>query len=88
MQHGSLIIIWMIVSSNRIPAAGVGADWPDSVHFTFHFYRFPSVTTQQLKLLTSDKVQHKTADPLPCVLASINKDGTVNSGKDPPPLLP
>ncbi|KAG7226930.1 hypothetical protein INR49_022225 [Caranx melampygus] len=74
------LLVFQFLAFTRIPAAGVGADWPDNVHFTFHFYRFPSVTTQQLKLLTSDKVQHKTADPLPCVLASINKDGTVNSG--------
>lgn len=64
--------------------AGVGPDWPDNIYFTFQFYRFPPVTSQQLKLLTSDKVQQKVSDPLPCVLASINKDGTVNSGMDPP----
>lgn len=69
---------------NRIPTAGVGPDWPDNIYFTFQFYRFPPVTSQQLKLLTSDKVQRKARDPLPCVLACINKDGTVNSGKDPP----
>lgn len=71
-------------SFNRVPMAGVGPDWPDNIYFTFQFYRFPPVTSQQLKLLTSDKVQQKASDPLPCVLASINKDGTVNSGKDPP----
>lgn len=70
-------------SFDRIPTAGVGPNWPDNIYFTFQFYRFPPVTSQQLKLLTSDKVQHKASDPLPCVLASINNDGTVNSGKDP-----
>lgn len=71
-------------SFDRIPTAGVGPDWPDNIYFTFQFYRFPPVTSQQLKLLTSDKVQQKAGNPLPCVLASINKDGTVNSGKDSP----
>lgn len=65
-------------SFDRIPTAGVGPDWPDNIHFTFQFYRFPPVTSQQLKLLPSDKV------PLPSILASLNKDGTVNSGKDLP----
>lgn len=73
----------MHLSFLRIPMTGVGPDWPDNIYFTFQFYRFPPVTSQQLKLLTSDKVQHKTSDPLPCVLASINNDGTVSSGKDP-----
>ncbi len=63
--------------------AGVCPDWPDNIYFTFQFYRFPPVTSQQLKLLTSDKVQQKAIDSLPCVLATINKDGTYNSGKDP-----
>lgn len=66
-----------------MPVAGVGHDGPDNIYFTFQFYRFPPVTSQQLKLLTSDKVHHKTSDPPPCILASINNDGTVNSGKDP-----
>ncbi|XP_022621655.1 nephrocystin-4 [Seriola dumerili] len=74
------LLVFQFLAFTRTPAAGVGPDWPDNIHFTFHFYRFPPVTSQQLKLLTSDKVQHKTSDPLPCVLASINKDGTVSSG--------
>lgn len=81
----AIIIFWIIInllSFARIPTAGVGPDWPNNIYFTFQFYRFPPVTSQRLKLLTSDKVQLKAS--IPCVLASINKDGTVNSGKDPP----
>lgn len=66
----------------RAPSAAVPPDWPASVYFTFQFYRFPPVTSQQLKLLTSDKIQQKSAGSLPCILASINTDGSVNSGKD------
>ncbi|GAA6223460.1 nephrocystin-4 isoform X1 [Lates japonicus] len=74
------LLVFQFLAFTRIPSAGVGPDWPENVYFTFQFYRFPPVTSQQLKLLTSDRVQHKASDPLPCVLASINKDGTVNSG--------
>ncbi|XP_035511725.1 nephrocystin-4 [Morone saxatilis] len=77
--QGNLLVL-QFLAFTRIPTAGVGRDWPDNVYFTFQFYRFPPVTSQQLKLLTSDKVQQKASDPLPCVLASINKDGAVNSG--------
>lgn len=71
------------LSVDRIPEAGVSRDWPENIYFTFQFYRFPPVTSQQLRLLTSDKVQQKADSPLPCLLASINRDGTVNSGKNP-----
>ncbi|KAM7410975.1 hypothetical protein PAMA_021103 [Pampus argenteus] len=74
------LLVFQFLAFTRIPTAGVGPDWPDNIYFTFQFYRFPPVTSQQLKLLTSDKVQQKTSGPLPCVLASINKDTTVNSG--------
>ncbi|XP_037629345.1 nephrocystin-4 [Sebastes umbrosus] len=74
------LLVFQFLAFTRVPAAGVGPDWPDNIHFTFQFYRFPPVTSQQLKLLTSDKVQQKAGVPLPCVLASINKDGSVNSG--------
>ncbi|TKS77236.1 Nephrocystin-4 [Collichthys lucidus] len=79
LLHGNLLV-FQFLAFTRIPTVGVGPNWPDNIYFTFQFYRFPPVTSQQLKLLTSDKVQHKASDPLPCVLASINKDGTVNSG--------
>ncbi|XP_030279502.1 nephrocystin-4 [Sparus aurata] len=74
------LLVFQFLAFSRIPTAGVGPNWPDNIYFTFQFYRFPPVTSQQLKLLTSDKVQQKVGDPLPCVLASINKDGTVNTG--------
>ncbi|XP_069383220.1 nephrocystin-4 isoform X3 [Paralichthys olivaceus] len=74
------LLVFQFLAFTRIPTPGVGPDWPDNIHFTFQFYRFPPVTSQKLKLLNSDKVQHKPCDPLPCVLASINRDGTVNSG--------
>nr|XP_046253465.1 nephrocystin-4 [Scatophagus argus] len=74
------LLVFQFLAFTRIPMAGVALDWPDNIYFTFQFYRFPPVTSQQLKLLTSDRVQHKAGDPLPCVLATINRDGTVNSG--------
>ncbi|XP_053173093.1 nephrocystin-4 [Scomber japonicus] len=73
------LLVFQFLAFTRIPTAGVGPDWPDNIYFTFQFYRFPPVTSQQLRLLTSDKVQQKAGDPLPCVMTTINKDGTVNS---------
>ncbi|XP_029012170.1 nephrocystin-4 isoform X3 [Betta splendens] len=74
------LVVFQFLAFTRMPVAGVGHDWPDNIYFTFQFYRFPPVTSQRLKLLTSDKVHHKTSDPPSCILASINNDGSVNSG--------
>ncbi|XP_028265660.1 nephrocystin-4 [Parambassis ranga] len=72
------LMVFQFLAFTRISAAGVSPDWPKNIYLTFQFYRFPSVTSQQLKLQT--KVQHKSSDPLPCILASINRDGTLNTG--------
>ncbi|XP_056895840.1 nephrocystin-4 isoform X2 [Takifugu flavidus] len=73
------LLVFQFLAFTRISEAGVSRDWPENIYFTFQFYRFPPVTSQQLRLLTSDKVQQKADSPLPCLLASINRDGTVNS---------
>ncbi|XP_041712170.2 nephrocystin-4 isoform X2 [Coregonus clupeaformis] len=74
------VLLLQFLAFSRIPQQGVSSDWPDSVHFTFQLYRFPPVTTQRLKLLGIDKLPKKSSETPPCVLAIINKDGTVNSG--------
>ncbi|XP_028309710.1 nephrocystin-4 isoform X2 [Gouania willdenowi] len=73
------LLVFQFLAFTRMPSAGVGPHWPENIYVTFQFYRFPPVTSQQLKLLTRDKVQQKTGETFPCVLAAINRDGTVNS---------
>ncbi|KAJ8016670.1 hypothetical protein DPEC_G00009660 [Dallia pectoralis] len=77
--QGNMLLLQFLAFS-RIPQQGVGSKWPDSVHFTFQLYRFLPVTTQRLKLLAANKQLKKSSETPPCVLAVINKDGTVNSG--------
>ncbi|XP_008411314.1 nephrocystin-4 isoform X1 [Poecilia reticulata] len=74
------LLVFEFLAFTRIPGAGGESDWPRNIYVTFQFYRFPPVTSQQLKLLTSDKVRPKANEALPCVLATINKDGSVNTG--------
>ncbi|XP_057716671.1 nephrocystin-4 isoform X7 [Corythoichthys intestinalis] len=73
------LLLFQFLAFTRIPVEGIEAEWPINIHFTFQFYRFPPVTTQQLRLLSSDKVQQKASELHPCVLTSINNDGTLNS---------
>ncbi|XP_041859708.1 nephrocystin-4 isoform X2 [Melanotaenia boesemani] len=74
------VLVFQFLAFTRIPAAGVGPDWPENIYVTFQFYRFPPVTSQHLKLLTNDKAQYRASETLPCVLAAINKDRIANTG--------
>ncbi|XP_015235683.1 PREDICTED: nephrocystin-4 [Cyprinodon variegatus] len=74
------LLVFQFLAFTRIPSGGVESDWPRNIYVTFQFYRFPPVTSQQLRLVTSDTVQHRASEALPCVLATINKDGSVNHG--------
>ncbi|KAM9752077.1 nephrocystin-4 isoform 2-T2 [Menidia menidia] len=74
------LLVFQFLAFSRVPSAAVGLDWPSNIYITFQFYRFPPVKSQQLKLLTSDKVQHQAGVILPCVLTPTNKDGTPSTG--------
>ncbi|XP_076132614.1 nephrocystin-4 [Alosa pseudoharengus] len=74
LQSNTLVLQFLAFS--RISQTGVPTDWPRCVHFTFQLYRFPPVSTQRLSLIG---LQGKPTDDDPCILAVINKDGTVNT---------
>ncbi|KAJ8386877.1 hypothetical protein AAFF_G00165780 [Aldrovandia affinis] len=78
LQCNELVLQFLAFS--RIPHEGMNADWPTSVYFTFQLYRFPPVTTQRMTLLAAEKPEKKSRAKRPCVLALIDKDGTVSSG--------
>nr|XP_057939815.1 nephrocystin-4 isoform X2 [Doryrhamphus excisus] len=73
------LLVFQFLAFTRIPVAGAALEWPSNIYFTFQFYRFPPVTSQQLRLLNSGKVQQKAGIPFPCILTSIDNDGSVNS---------
>ncbi|KAJ8264966.1 hypothetical protein COCON_G00140650 [Conger conger] len=84
LQCNELVLQFLAFS--RIPQEGVNEDWPDSVYFTFQLYRFPPVTTHRMALLSTGKPERKSREKRPCVLALLNKDGTVESGRGCPGL--
>ncbi|XP_061625296.1 nephrocystin-4 isoform X3 [Phyllopteryx taeniolatus] len=73
------LLVFQFLAFTRMPVVGIGPEYPLNIYFTFQFYRFPPVTSQQLRLLNSDRVKQKASELLPCVLSSINNDGTLNS---------
>ncbi|XP_078498754.1 nephrocystin-4 isoform X2 [Lissotriton helveticus] len=68
-------IILQFLAYSRIPQEGMPAQWPQSIYFTFQFYRFPPLTTQRLQLKKLDQ-----SDSSSHILVQINKDGSVNAG--------
>ncbi|XP_062315701.1 nephrocystin-4-like isoform X2 [Osmerus eperlanus] len=81
--QGNLLVLQFLAFS-RMKESGVSPDWPSSIYITFQIYRFPPTTTHRLSLQTPDQAQHNPRDTLPCVLAAVKQDGTVNT--DPPGL--
>uniref|UniRef100_A0A3P9LYG7 Nephrocystin 4 n=1 Tax=Oryzias latipes TaxID=8090 RepID=A0A3P9LYG7_ORYLA len=68
------LLVFQFLALTRTSAADADPGWPSNIFITFQFYRFPPVASQRLRLLSSDG-----AEGLPCILATVGKDGTVNS---------
>ncbi|XP_038677694.1 nephrocystin-4 isoform X3 [Scyliorhinus canicula] len=79
-------IILQFLAFSRVTA---GNHQPGSVYFTFQFYRFPPVTTQQLKLMMMRNAEKGTSKSTPFILVPLNKNGTgdlIRSAVDSPGL--
>uniref|UniRef100_UPI00398E988F nephrocystin-4 isoform X2 n=1 Tax=Pristiophorus japonicus TaxID=55135 RepID=UPI00398E988F len=68
-------IILQFLAFSRVPQ---DSNQPGSVYFTFQFYRFPPVTTQQLQLVKIRNSQKGTSHSAPFILVPLNKNGTGN----------
>ncbi|XP_060707897.1 nephrocystin-4 [Hemiscyllium ocellatum] len=68
-------IILQFLAFSREPE---GSSQPGSIYFTFQFYRFSPVTTQQLHLVKLRNPQKKTLKFTPFILIPLNKNGTGN----------
>ncbi|RVE70116.1 hypothetical protein OJAV_G00061130, partial [Oryzias javanicus] len=68
------LLVFQFLAFTRTSTADADSGRQSNIYVTFQFYRFPPVASQQLRLLSSD-------DPegLSQVLATVNKDGTVNA---------
>lgn len=61
------------------------APWPQTVYFTFQFYRFPPETTPRLQLVELEEAGKSSSASLPHLLVLIHKDGSFDAGERWPP---
>ncbi|XP_016069018.1 PREDICTED: nephrocystin-4, partial [Miniopterus natalensis] len=73
-------IVLQFLAFSRVPQDDQGTPWPNTVYFTFQFYRFPPATTPRLQLLKLEEAGKARSGSLSHVLAPIRKDGSSDAG--------
>ncbi|XP_031235501.1 nephrocystin-4 isoform X4 [Mastomys coucha] len=73
-------IVLQFLAFSRAAQDCPGAPWPQTVYFTFQFYRFPPETTPRLQLVKLDGIGKSSSGSLSHILVLINKDGSFDAG--------
>ncbi|XP_075695596.1 nephrocystin-4 [Rhinoderma darwinii] len=58
----------------------LSTNWPQTIYFTFQFYRFQPVTSSRLQLVQIHSATKSRSDTSARLLVHINKDGSLNPG--------
>ncbi|KAM5140382.1 nephrocystin-4 [Mantella aurantiaca] len=78
LQCNEIVLQFLAFSS--IQQGNFSMNWPQTLYFTFQFYRFQPVTTPRLQLVqVHSKGTSRTETPAR-VIVSVNKDGSINQG--------
>ncbi|XP_069466369.1 nephrocystin-4 [Ambystoma mexicanum] len=73
-------IFVQFLAFSRVRQEGMPPQWPQSIFFTFQFYRYPPATTPRLQLIKLDQSGIASSDSSSHILVQINKDGSINTG--------
>ncbi|EDL14942.1 nephronophthisis 4 (juvenile) homolog (human), isoform CRA_c [Mus musculus] len=73
-------IVLQFLAFSRAAQDCPGTPWPQTVYFTFQFYRFPPETTPRLQLVKLDGTGKSGSGSLSHILVPINKDGSFDAG--------
>ncbi|KAB0377146.1 hypothetical protein FD755_011590 [Muntiacus reevesi] len=74
-------IVLQFLAFSRVPHDEQAAPWPQTVYFTFQFYRFPPETTPRLQLVELADAGKSGSASLSHILAQIQKDGSFDAGR-------
>ncbi|XP_012577500.1 PREDICTED: nephrocystin-4 [Condylura cristata] len=73
-------IVLQFLAFSRAPQDSRAAPWPETVYFTFQFYRFPPTTTPRLQLVPLDGTGGPGPASLTHLLVPVNKDASSDAG--------
>uniref|UniRef100_A0A8C9B602 Nephrocystin 4 n=1 Tax=Phocoena sinus TaxID=42100 RepID=A0A8C9B602_PHOSS len=73
-------IVLQFLAFSRVSQDDQAAPWPQTVYFTFQFYRFPPETTPRLQLVELEEAGKSSSASLPHLLVLIHKDGSFDAG--------
>ncbi|XP_019515908.1 PREDICTED: nephrocystin-4 [Hipposideros armiger] len=73
-------IVLQFLAFSRLPQDRQGVPWPQTVYFTFQFYRFPPTTTPRLQLVKLGEPGRTSSGPVSHSLVLIDKDGSFDAG--------
>ncbi|KAM5268806.1 nephrocystin-4 isoform 4-T11 [Hipposideros larvatus] len=73
-------IVLQFLAFSRVPQDRQGVPWPQTVYFTFQFYRFPPTTTPRLQLVNLGEPGRTSSGPVSHGLVLIDKDGSFDAG--------
>ncbi|KAK2488492.1 hypothetical protein MC885_012586 [Smutsia gigantea] len=73
-------IVLQFLAFSRVPQDGWATPWPQTVYFTFQFYRFSPMVTPRLRLVELDPAGKASSGALLHLLMPIDQDGSCDGG--------
>ncbi|KAG8568686.1 hypothetical protein GDO81_014109 [Engystomops pustulosus] len=77
LQCNEIVLQFLAFSSVQ---EDILTNWPQTIYFTFQFYRFQPVTTPRLQLVQIHSTSKSRSETPARLLMQINKDGSLNLG--------
>nr|XP_035163401.2 nephrocystin-4 isoform X8 [Callithrix jacchus] len=73
-------IVLQFLAFSRVAQDCRGMPWPETVYFTFQFYRFPPAVTPRLQLVQLEEAGQPSSGALTHILVPVSRDGAFDAG--------
>ncbi|XP_032156961.1 nephrocystin-4 isoform X7 [Sapajus apella] len=74
-------IVLQFLAFSRVAQDCRGTSWPETVYFTFQFYRFPPTATPRLQLVQLEEAGQPSSGALTHILVPVGRDGAFDAGR-------